>query len=80
MTAEQLNAIAENALNDQYKSIINKLKQCAINGKNSCIINNLPVCLSRKLKQKGFVIIPVLKHRYTFFLKKKKIRCYMIQF
>lgn len=80
MTAAELNNIAENALNDQYKTIINKLKDCAIKGKNSCVISNLPVSLAKKLKQKGFIIIPVFKYKYSFFFRKRKIKYYMIQF
>lgn len=79
MTAEELNNIAENALNDQYKKIINQLKECAIKGKNSCLITNLPISISKKLKQKGFIIIPVYKYKY-FLFKKKRIKYYLIQF
>ncbi|MEK6492737.1 hypothetical protein [Myroides odoratimimus] len=81
MTAEELNVIAENALNDQYKKIINQLKESAIKGKNSCIINNLPTSISKKLKEKGFIIIPIYKYKYNYFLfKKKKIKYFLIQF
>ncbi|AJA69938.1 hypothetical protein HX045_05730 [Myroides odoratimimus] len=81
MTAEELNIIAENALNDQYKKIINQLKESAIKGKNSCIIKNLPTSISKKLKEKGFVIIPIYKYRYNYFLfKKRRIKYFLIQF
>lgn len=80
MTADQLNAIAEKALDNQYNTLLSKLKECAKKGKNSFIITDLPTSLSRKLTQKGFVIIPVFKYKYNFFLKRKKTKHYMIQF
>lgn len=80
MTAEQLNAIAEKALDNQYNSIISKLKESANRGKNSCIIHDLPTSISRKLKEKGYIIIPIFKYRYNFLFKKKRIKHFMIQF
>ncbi|MCC9043762.1 hypothetical protein LNQ81_13870 [Myroides sp. M-43] len=80
MTADQLNSIAENALEEKYTLIITKLQESAAQGKNSYITDDLPEPLYRKLTNKGYVIIPIFKYKYDYLLRKKKKKYFMVQF
>lgn len=80
MTADQLNSIAENALEEKYISIINKLKESALQGKSSYTTDDLPEALLRKLTNKGYVITPVFKYKYDYLLRRRKKKYYMVRF
>lgn len=80
MTADQLNSIAENALEEKYIYLINKLKESASLGKNSYTTDDLPEPLVRKLTNKGYVIIPVFKYKYDYLLRRRKRKYFMVRF
>jgi hypothetical protein len=80
MTAQELNSIAEQALDQQYNDLISSLQECAKQGKNSYLSEELPDIILDKLIFKGYRITPVIKYQYNFLFKKKKVKHYRIQF
>jgi hypothetical protein len=80
MTANELNSIAEKALEEKYDLIISRLKKCASEGKSSYILEDLPDILINKLIAKGYRITPIVRYKSYFIFKKKKKKVYKIQF
>ncbi|KUF45178.1 hypothetical protein HX071_18180 [Myroides marinus] len=80
MTAQELNSIAEQALEQQYNDLISNLRECAKQGKNSYLSEELPDILLDKLIFKGYRITPVVRYRYSFLFQKKRVKHYKIQF
>ncbi|EHQ44254.1 hypothetical protein [Myroides odoratus] len=80
MTANELNSIAEKALEEKYNLIIASLKKCASEGKSSCILEELPDILINKLIAKGYRITPIVRYKSYFIFQKKKVKVYKIQF